>query len=123
MNRESPTDIVAESIRHTLAIHPWGPALPYHFGEYVDRMKHEVAELALKALRESLTITTAEELDALPLDAVVVDAAGIPRTKRHGDSHMSAGWTHAGRSPLRSGELADGRPMRVVWHPDWRETL
>lgn len=64
-------------------------------------------------------ITTVEELDALPLNTVVVDAVGIPRTKRHGNSHMSGGWTHAGNSPLTSRELADGRAMTVVWHPEW----
>ncbi|GAS92664.1 Gp57 [Mycolicibacterium brisbanense] len=74
-----------------------------------------VTELIAEVLHPH--IETAEQLDALPLDTVVVDAAGIPRTRRHGDSHMGAGWTHAGRSPLKSHELADGRPMRVVYNP------
>lgn len=69
--------------------------------------------------RQACTIRTIDQLDALPLDTVVVDAAGIPRTKRHRNSHMAGGWTHAGNSPLTSAELADGRDMVVVWHPDW----
>ncbi|OYN80443.1 hypothetical protein [Mycolicibacterium sphagni] len=77
------------------------------------------AQDILNALCEACTIRTVEELDALPLDSVVVDRAGIPRTKRGGDSHMPAGWTHAGRSPLRSHELADGRAMLLIWHPAW----
>lgn len=79
-----------------------------------------MADAAITAQREACTITTAEQLDALPLDSVVVDAAGIPRTARHGDSHTGGGWTHAGRSPLKSRELADGRPMVVVWTGRWR---
>lgn len=67
---------------------------------------------------KACTIETSEQLDALPLNAVVVDASAIPRTSRHGDSHMPGGWTHAGRSPLKSRELADGRPMFVAWHPE-----
>lgn len=69
--------------------------------------------------REACTIRTRDELAALPLKTVVVDAVGIPRTKRHGNSHMPGGWTHAGNSPLTSTELADGRDMVVAWHPDW----
>lgn len=74
------------------------------------------AELIDAALQPR--IETVEELDALPLDTVVVDAAGIPRTKRIGDSHMPSGWTHGGRIPLKPGDLADGRPMRVVYAPE-----
>jgi hypothetical protein len=33
-------------------------------------------------------ITTAEELDACNIDAVVVDDRGVPRTRRMGNSHM-----------------------------------
>ncbi|MDJ0405863.1 hypothetical protein QNA23_20385 [Rhodococcus erythropolis] len=64
-----------------------------------------------------LTVNSAAELDALPVNSVVVDASDTPRTKRYGDSHMGAGWTNAGRSPLSSRELADGRPMRVLFTP------
>ena len=60
-------------------------------------------------------ITTVAELTACNLDAVVVDFGGCPRTKRAGNSHMGGGWTHAGNSPLSSAELADGRPMTVVF--------
>lgn len=63
------------------------------------------------------TVNSAAELDALPVNSVVVDASGTPRTKRYGNSHMGAGWTNAGRSPLSSRELADGRPMRVFFTP------
>ncbi len=63
------------------------------------------------------TVNSATELDALPVNSVVVDASDTPRTKRYGDSHMGAGWTNAGRSPLSSRELADGRPMRVLFTP------
>lgn len=72
-----------------------------------------------KVWREACTIRTVEQLDALPRDAVVVDAVGIPRTKRHGNSHMPGGWTHAGNSPLTSRELADGRDMWIAFHPGW----
>ncbi|MCW2300715.1 hypothetical protein [Rhodococcus erythropolis] len=64
------------------------------------------------------TVNSATELDALPVNSVVVDASDTPRTKRYGDSHMGAGWTNAGRSPLSSRELADGRPMRVLFTPE-----
>lgn len=64
------------------------------------------------------TVTTEAELDALPVNSVVVDTSGVPRTKRYGDSHMGAGWTHAGRGPLRSCELVDGQPMTVVFTPE-----
>ena len=67
--------------------------------------------------RKPRTITTVEELDALPLDSVVVDRHGTPRTKRAGDSYMGAGWTHAGNSPLTSRELADGYLMHVAYNP------
>lgn len=60
-------------------------------------------------------ITTKDALDALPVDAVVLDVAGIPRTRRRADSHMPGGWTHAGREPLTSGALADGQPLIVVY--------
>lgn len=63
------------------------------------------------------TVNSAAELEALPVNSVVVDASDMPRTKRYGDSHMGAGWTNAGRSPLSSRELADGRPMRVLFTP------
>lgn len=62
-------------------------------------------------------ISTAAELDALPLGSVVIDRFGVARTRRGGDSHMPAGWTDAGRSPLWSSELADGHPMHVVHIP------
>lgn len=81
----------------------------------IELMTELIAELERA---RGVEITTAAELDALPIDSVVVDVAGIQRAARHGDSHMAGGWTHAGRSPLKSRELADGRPMRVVWRPD-----
>jgi hypothetical protein len=68
----------------------------------------------LLAAAHSTTVTTAEELNALPVGSVVVDASGTARMNRHGDSHMGGGWTHAGRHPLKSTELANGRPMTVV---------
>ncbi|TFD27466.1 hypothetical protein [Cryobacterium cryoconiti] len=74
-----------------------------------------LAAMLAKLSAEPRTVTTVEELDALNLDAVVVDVGGCPRTKRFGNSHMPGGWTHAGNSPLRSSELADGRPMTVVY--------
>ena len=88
-----------------------------------DRRYNEHAAHQSAAWDEARTVRTAAELDALPLDTVVVDAAGIPRTKRAGNSHMSGGWTHAGNSPLRSRELADGRAMWVVWHPSWKRPV
>jgi hypothetical protein len=70
---------------------------------------------AKQAIERHPVVTTAEDLDALSLDAVVVDRAGVPRTKRAGNSHMPGGWTHAGNSPLTSRELADGKPMTVIY--------
>ncbi|OBB15485.1 hypothetical protein A5731_00525 [Mycolicibacterium conceptionense] len=103
----SNTDRIAQILRDRLPLHLTA-------GGYVG-----VPELAA-AIDAELhpVIETVEQLDALPLNTVVVDAAGIPRTSRHGDSHMPGGWTHAGRSPLSSHELADGRPMRVVYNPE-----
>lgn len=78
----------------------------------------EAASAVLKAgWSRPRTVNSAAELDALPVNSVVVDASDAPRTKRYGDSHMGAGWTNAGRSPLSSRELADGRPMRVLFTP------
>ena len=79
----------------------------------VKRLVNHLA-MALEASQPRV-VTTVEELDALPIDAVVVDFAGCPRTKRGRDSYMPAGWTNAGKSPLRSTELADGHPMKVVY--------
>lgn len=73
---------------------------------------HEAGLLAPAPLRE---VTTAAELDTLPVDTVVVDTSGVPRTKRYPDTHMGGGWTHAGRVPLSSQMLADGRPLTVVY--------
>ena len=49
----SPRAQVAEAIRHTLAIHPWGRDLPYPFSEYVERLKLEIADAAIAAYREA----------------------------------------------------------------------
>ena len=62
-------------------------------------------------------VVTAAELDALPVDTVVVDQSGIPRMKRYPSSHMPGGWTHGGRDPLSARMLADGHPMTVAWLP------
>lgn len=62
-------------------------------------------------------IVTADELDALGLGAAVLDIAGVVRTKRARDSHLGAGWTEAGRTPLSAIELADGKPMVVLYDP------
>ncbi|ASJ79134.1 hypothetical protein SEA_ZENTIME222_53 [Mycobacterium phage ZenTime222] len=45
---------VAEAIRYTLAIHPWGRDLPYPFSEYVERLKLEIADAAIAAHMEAL---------------------------------------------------------------------
>ncbi|MGR6521856.1 hypothetical protein ACU5JM_09510 [Rhodococcus erythropolis] len=80
--------------------------------------REAIAEtLVPKGWSKPRTVHSATELDALPVNSVVVDASDTPRTKRYGDSHMGAGWTNAGRSPLSSRELADGRPMRVLFTP------
>ena len=60
---------------------------------------------------------TAAELDALGLGAAVLDIAGVVRTKRARDSHLGAGWTQAGRTPLAAVDLADGKPMVVLYDP------
>jgi hypothetical protein len=65
--------------------------------------------------RKPRTITTAEELDALRFGSVVVDLAGVARTKRRSDTAMPGGWTAGGRSPISSAELADGKEMIVAW--------
>ncbi|OBK09035.1 hypothetical protein A5746_00940 [Mycolicibacterium conceptionense] len=103
----SNTDRIAEILRESLR----------DVGRHLGR---DVEQKLARDLHAELhpVIETVEQLDALPLNTVVVDAAGIPRTSRHGDSHMPGGWTHAGRSPLSSHELADGRPMRVVYNPE-----
>lgn len=81
-----------------------------------DEMCNGIAAIIVSAgYVKHRVITTAAELDACNLDAVVVDRGGCPRTKRHGDSHMGGGWTNAGRSPLKSSELADGHKMTVVF--------
>jgi len=67
--------------------------------------------------RRCRKVLTAEELDALPFGSVVVDYAGVARTKRRRDSIMPGGWTSAGRTPISSKELADGHNMVVVWVP------
>lgn len=87
--------------------------------EAVDEQRGRAVR-ALMELEDStpnVYVTTAEELDALPLDSVVVDRHGIPRTNRAGNSHMGGGWTNAGNSPMTSRELADGYLMRVAHNP------
>ena len=64
-----------------------------------------------------VTVTTVEELDALPVGSVVVDRYGVVRTKRGGNTHMSRGWTAFGNHPIHTLMLADGQPMAVVWRP------
>lgn len=49
----SAREDVAEAIRYTLAIHPWGRDLPYPFSEYVERLKLEIADAAIAAYRKS----------------------------------------------------------------------
>jgi len=72
------------------------------------------AEMELEHSTPNVYVTTVEELDALPVDSVVVDRHGTPSVKRRGASHMVAGWMNAARSPLTSRELADGYLLRVV---------
>lgn len=124
-----PVEVVAESVRHTLAIHPWGNDLPYHFGEYVERMKREVAEVALEALDEACTIRTQEQLDDATLSAwgtLIVEL-------HHPDDDCpekpfcwvvpvvwemvnQVGWMcHT----YRREEAEPHLPARVIWHPDW----
>ncbi len=84
---------------------------------WADHAFSAVMSAAADALEQSRLriVETVEELDALPLDSVVVDLAGVPRTKRAGNSYMPGGWTAGGSSPLTSRELADGNPMIVVY--------
>jgi hypothetical protein len=94
----------------------WDYSKDTEIGEEFDRWQSSLlASARADGAREGRTVTTVDELNALPLDTVVVDYAGVPRTKRSGNSHMPGGWTHAGNSPLRATELADGHPMTVVY--------
>lgn len=77
----------------------------------------ELERLEQERTEPAVLVTTAEELDALPVDSVVVDRHDIPRTKRSDDTHADARWTNAGRYPLTSSELADGYYLRVVYNP------
>ena len=63
---------VAEAIRHTLAIHPWGRDLPYPFSEYVERLKLEIADAAIAAYRAaSGALGFLVQCDVCPQRAVV----------------------------------------------------
>lgn len=111
-------DLKARQIRSAIdsILNPFAVTTPEQ-----ERLVLDAAESFADALEASApvppapTVTTKAELDALWLDAVVVDASGIPRMKRARTSHMPAGWTHGGSTPLTSGELADGRPMTVIY--------
>lgn len=66
-------------------------------------------------LRESRTITTVEELDALPTFAVVREADGAIQEKKpdhFGDRWFQPAWT--------GGRLATdlNLPALLLWHPD-----
>ncbi len=69
----------------------------------------EVADAILAAgYRKPRTITTAEELDALPDDAVVLDDMDGPLTKM-GD------WWHSPADEMRSAQVI--LPTTVLWEP------
>jgi hypothetical protein len=72
-----------------------------------------VADLA-DALEASLprVVTTAAELDACRVGAVVVDAVGYARTKLFGEN---TGWTYlGGDAAISSVDLADGSELLVI---------
>lgn len=109
-------DVVAESVRHTLAIHPWGVDLPYPFCEYVERMKAEVAELALTALREVCTIRTVEQLDALPPESIVKTSDRSIACRHYDRVH---GVVFGDERPFEWSAKYLALPALLLWHPDW----
>lgn len=56
-------------------------------------------------------VISENELSELGWSSIVLDTSGIPRTK----CNYARGWVHGNKSPLTNKELADGRPMLVLY--------
>lgn len=61
-------DIIADAASYALRIHPYGPDLGYPFAEYADRVRVDVADFVLAALRgngmEIVTLPKPDDWDA-----------------------------------------------------------
>ena len=82
-------------------------------GGMFEQTNEEVADAVLAAgYRKPRTITTAEELDALPDGSAVVDKEGDVLTKH-------AHWWHSYETaPLMSRKVAKYGPLTVIHEPD-----
>lgn len=75
-----------------------------------------IADAILEAgYRKPRTITTAEELDALPWDSVVRTESGVVLEKWVGED--DAEWRVSGHRPWTTAELAVNLPATVLWEP------
>jgi hypothetical protein len=110
--RDELVDLIEDSIDD--AIYDAADAPPSLVGIVAS---HATDAILAAGYRKPRTITTAEELDALKFGSVVVDRAGVARTKRRSDSAMPGGWTAGGRSPIPAALLVDGNEMTVLYEP------
>ncbi|MCA2247577.1 hypothetical protein JF729_07170 [Mycobacterium intracellulare] len=69
--------------------------------------------------REACTISSADQLDGLPVGTLIrLLAAGIDTCK------LGDGWEATGEWPSYSGaELAGRLPALVLWHPSWTSEI
>ncbi|WP_027503342.1 hypothetical protein [Rhodococcus sp. UNC363MFTsu5.1] len=81
-------------------------------------LKHFDTLAGLLGYVKADTITTVEELDALPFGSAIVDVAGVVRTKERRHSRFPGGWASAGKDPCPTALLADGRPLTVLFQPE-----
>ena len=87
------------------------PAAAYDF------WPQAAAEFVLAAgYSKPRTITTAEELDALPVETIVRTHGGVPLELWEGDEGKRE-WRVSGHRPWTDYELAKNLPASVIWEP------
>ena len=74
-----------------------------------------IADDVLNALCDACTVHTAEELDALPADSVVLSEVAIVAYQRA--RTPGSDWYSTGLSTCESTDIP--LPARVIWNPDW----
>jgi hypothetical protein len=69
---------------------------------------------AAKVLTAPETVTTAEELDALPYGSAILDVYGAVRVKGRAHSNFSGGWAMVGKDSCPMHLLVNGKPFTVL---------
>lgn len=122
MSTNDIRDKIAEAICESTTS---GRMFPWHSLSESDRDAwRRMADAAGGAWREACTVTTVEQLDALPDRAVILDVDGVVLRRNPWLSENPALWFPLdGYSSLEQdfGIAADeiDLPARVIHHPDW----